>query len=89
MSAMGIQRRPCGTKGYPTLVILARFFDAATLRTMQVDAPTFVDGFRFGFFMGFVASLLMYGLFSGYWLVMHSNSASQRELKSRAASASH
>jgi len=59
---------------------------------MQVDAPTFIDGFSQGFFMGFLVSLLMCGLsfgywLFGYWLVMRPSSVSQREVKSRAASA--
>jgi hypothetical protein len=71
-----------------TPVILPRFFNAATLGTVQVDAPMFGDGLSLGFFMGFLASLLMCSLFFGYWLVMRRNSVSQREVKSRAASAS-
>lgn len=55
--------------------------------TMQVDAATFIDGFHQGFFMGFLASCLMASLFVGYWLVLRTNSVSQREVKSRAASA--
>ena len=75
------------TKGRPTPVILPRFLNADTLGTMQVDAPTFIDGFNAGFLMGFLVSLLMSGLFFGYSLVMRPNSVSQREVKSRAASA--
>ena len=76
------------TKGRTTPVILRRFFNGATLRAMQVDAPMFSDGLSLGFFMGFLASLLMCGLFFGFWLALRPNSASQQEVKSRAASAS-
>jgi hypothetical protein len=55
--------------------------------TMQIDAPTFMEGFNQGFFMGFLVSLLLCGLSFGYWLIMRPNSVPQREVKSRAASA--
>jgi hypothetical protein len=55
---------------------------------MQLDAPTFLDGFRFGFIVGIGASLLLGGVSCGYWLVMRPISTSRRELKSMAASAS-
>ena len=67
--------------------MLSRSFNAAILRTMQVNVPTFIDGLSQGFCMGFVVSLLMCSLFFGYWLVMRPNSSSQREVKSRGASA--
>jgi hypothetical protein len=54
---------------------------------MQVDAPTFIDGFSPGFIMGFLASLLMCILSFGYWLVMRPNSVAKGKVKSRAASA--
>jgi hypothetical protein len=55
---------------------------------MQADASTFIDGFRFGFFMGIGVSLLMGGLLWGYLLAMRPDSASSQGVKSRAASAS-
>lgn len=79
---MGLKRRT------HTSVILLRFFNSATLRTMHVDAPTFGDGLTQGFLLGFLVSLLMSSLAFGYWLMLRPNSVSQREVKSRAASAS-
>jgi hypothetical protein len=55
---------------------------------MQLDAPTFADSFRFGFFLGIGVTVLMCGLFWGYWLALHAESTSEPRVKSRAASAS-
>ncbi len=55
--------------------------------TMPLDAPTVIDGLSQGFFMGFLASLLICSLSFGFWLVTRPNSVSQQEVKSRAASA--